>query len=127
MPLSPTAGTAMTEPEPLPWEQPGAVRRDCEPHRGELLAKLAAVSQYAGAISINSCQPALLAFPLGVTVWLLARHDLKQMRRGTVDPTRRDLAEAARRDALYGMGLSAAPLALLTLLTYILLQVPYFP
>ena len=32
------------DPEPCdddrPWERPGAVRRDCEPHRGEMLLLL---------------------------------------------------------------------------------------
>lgn len=34
-----------------PWERPGAVRRDCDSHRGEWLAKLGAASLYCGSLS----------------------------------------------------------------------------
>jgi hypothetical protein len=33
-----------TVEEPRPWERPGAVRRDCEPHRGDWLQLRALVT-----------------------------------------------------------------------------------
>lgn len=110
-----------------PWEQPDAVRRDCEPHRGELLAKLGNITLYCGAISIVSCMPALVAMPLGLTVWVTARTDLKRMQRGLVDPAGRELTEAAQCEAQLGICLSATPLALLGLLMYLVLSMPPWP
>ncbi len=65
-----------------PWELPGAVRRDCEPHRGDLLLRLSMLTLCLAAAVI----PALLAWPLGVAVWVMARHDLALMRLGGMDP-----------------------------------------
>ena len=62
-----------------PWERPGAVRRDCEPHRGELLARLADLAAILGVVSVFFCVPTFVALPLALTVVLLASRDLDRM------------------------------------------------
>ena len=69
-----------------PWELPGAVRRDCEPHRGELLRWLSRVTAFLAAAGVLFIVPALFALPLGAAVWVMARHDLALMRLGGMDP-----------------------------------------
>ena len=64
----------MTEDAPelddRPWERPGAVRRDREPHRGELLKGPGVVSLVSGILSLCLLLPCLMALPLGVGVWV---------------------------------------------------------
>src|SRR5437773_422938 len=98
----------MTEPhqspaeEPRPWAQPGAVRRDSEPHRGRFLCVLGSASlacdmlalvfgacassqsvmQFSPALQLVDCAaaPALLAaIGLGLAACLMARRDLRLM------------------------------------------------
>ncbi len=91
-----------------PWELPGAVRRDCKPHRGELLRRLdllAVLLAWAGALLIV---PSLLALALVAVICVMARHDPALMRLGLMDPA----GEADTRRA--GRGL--VPVALLPLL-----------
>src|SRR5262245_40727867 len=73
------------DPRP-PWERPGFVRRDCDPHRGEPLALLGSVSLLFGVMSLCLCLPALIAVPVGAAVWVTARRDLDKMRAGLMDP-----------------------------------------
>ena len=68
-----------------PWERPGAVRRDCEPHRGDVLSWLGKASRVLSLFSCRCFFPCLLGFPLGLTTWLLARQDLQQMQTGRRD------------------------------------------
>lgn len=85
-----------------PWQLPGAVRRDCEPHRGPLLAFLATSGVVtAGVSALFPLWP--VTGPLALTLTLaaswMARRDLALMRRGLMDPggeaqTRRALHEA---------------------------------
>src|SRR5690348_3851263 len=89
------------EPEPdspRPWEQPGAVRRDCEPHRGPLLSRLAVVSVLLGLASLCFVPVGLVAVPLAVGVWCTASGDLARMDAGLMDPEGRRLTEQARWD-----------------------------
>ena len=69
-----------------PWERPGALRRDCEPHRGEFLLLLGRFSLALGCVSV--CIPALslMAILVGVVVLVLARRDLRSMGAGKMDP-----------------------------------------
>ena len=62
-----------------PWERPGAMRRDCEPHRGELLARLADLAFILSVCSVFVCMPTFVALPLALTVVLLASRDLDRM------------------------------------------------
>jgi hypothetical protein len=100
-----------------PWEQPGAVRRDCEPHRGPALRLLgwAGVTLMAGGLPLGCCGtvllgpvplpgglagPALLfllpALALTSGVAWAARRDLAGMREGLRDPAGRRETQAAK-------------------------------
>ncbi len=79
-----------------PWEQPGAVRRDVEPHRGGLLRALGVTSLLLGALAPVLLLPALVALPLGVVVWMCARRDLREMAAGAMDPGGWDATRAGR-------------------------------
>lgn len=82
-----------------PWERPGYFRLDCEPHRGELLKVMASVSVAVSFLSICPLTyiAVLLALPLSLSIWLLARHDLELMRKGKIDPNGEGLTDGARR------------------------------
>jgi len=56
-----------------PWERPGAVRRDCQPHRAPLLLALADASLLLGALSLCLGFPTLAAFACGAGARGLAR------------------------------------------------------
>ena len=97
-----------------PWEQPGAVRRDCESHRGHLVEKLGTTALVFGGLSLTcfAC-PALFLFPLlalyfGVTAFMMGGHELQRMKAGVVDPRGWDqVARGAWRGRL-GVALAAA-------------------
>jgi hypothetical protein len=82
-----------------PWEQPGCVRRDCEPDRGHFLQFLAIVSMIFAAFSICSFVPALVAVPLGIVAMRMASRDLERMKAGLLDPNGFQLTERAERNA----------------------------
>jgi hypothetical protein len=69
-----------------PWEFPGNVRRDCDPHRALLLCVLGGAAFGCGFFAIATVVPALIAIPLGLAVWRMSEHDLRQMRWGQMDP-----------------------------------------
>jgi hypothetical protein len=114
----------MTEPDrqpdadaPRPWEEPGMVRRDCEPHRGGVLRAL-------GIASLVVPPAGLLIAPLigfvggialGLTVWALAGRDLAKMDAGLMDPDGRRATMSARRLGLTGVLVSLGMLVLLVL------------
>jgi hypothetical protein len=97
-----------------PWELPGAVRRDVEPHRGGLLWWLGVTSLLFGGLAPVLVVTALIALPLGVTVWVLARRDLRKMAAGAMDPGGRGLTTEARDSGAVGaiLCLLAIPMAL---------------
>jgi hypothetical protein len=79
-----------------PWEHPGAYRRDCEPHRGEVLSALGTLSillSLIGCISLGAS--AIVGFPLGLLVLYLARRDLAKMKVGQMDPHGASLTRSA--------------------------------
>lgn len=82
-----------------PWEEPGCFRLDCEPHRGEFLKVIASVSVAVSFLSICPLTyiAVILALPLSLSIWFLARHDLALMRKGQIDPNGEGLTDAARR------------------------------
>jgi hypothetical protein len=94
-----------------PWEQPGAVRRDCEPHRGRLLLGLSLLplGLYAGWHTLSCTRlgfvasggslpvgrAAVAAIDLTLTlggaaagagVYAMTRRDLARMAAGQMDP-----------------------------------------
>lgn len=85
-----------TDVNDRPWEQPGVLRRDCEPHRGRLLLVLSGVSIPIGLLSLLLVLPAFLGLIIGVAALVLARHDLVEMRAGVRDSS----GEAETRHAL---------------------------
>jgi hypothetical protein len=92
--------------DPRPWEG-AAVRRDVEPHRGNWLLLLAAVTFLLGASSLAVVVPGWLAVPLGFAVDRLAVRDLRRMRAGTMDPDGHAQAKRARQLADLGTILGA--------------------
>jgi hypothetical protein len=100
-----------------PWEQPGAFRLDCDPHRGDLLRTLAWADQTLGLFSlvpILGIVPGPGALTLALTVWLIATRDLRRMQRGVMDPEGRDMTRDARVTAgwavYWALGGAAIPL-----------------
>lgn len=84
------------EREDRPWEEPGSLRRDFEPHRGGFLGSAAGLSFFLGLGSI--CFPPLGIIGLGfiVFVGISARSDLAKIQAGTMDPK----GERPAKDAL---------------------------
>jgi hypothetical protein len=87
-----------------PWEQPGAVRRDCEPHRAWLLHLLGDVGRALGLLTLMCGPVGMAALPLGLVVRRMARHDLEAMRRGLMDPSGEARTRQAIRLATDGAG-----------------------
>ena len=104
--------------EARPWEQPGVVRRDCEPHRGGMLRGLGIVSLIL-PLAFLLLSP-LLGFvagvSLGLTVWVLAGRDLAKMDAGLMDSDGRRATKSARRLGLAGVLVSLGILILGVLL-----------
>jgi hypothetical protein len=94
------------ERDERPWERPGAVRRDCEPHRGPLLFWLGGGSLLCGIAWLWLVVPALIGLPLGVVVLLLGGRDLKKMAAGVMDPEGAELVKKSGRYAVGGVVLS---------------------
>ncbi len=95
----------MTDDEselPRPWEQPGGVRRDCEPHRANWLLVLAAVALALGLSTFCLVVTGFIAMPVAAAVGRLAARDLDEMQAGRMDPQGRRMTSLARH-----MGFSA--------------------
>lgn len=95
-----------------PWERPGAVRRDCEPHRGELLARLADLAFILSVCSIFVCVPTFVALPLALTVVLLASRDLDRMAAVQLDRQGEHQTRAAMESAWWAVCLCAVTVLL---------------
>ena len=85
-----------------PWERPGALRRDYEPHRGHWLVLLAWLALGFALCSLCLIPFTLFSIPLGAAVARMAGHDLRQMEVGRLDPGGRAVTERAD-----GLGLAA--------------------
>lgn len=98
-----------------PWELPGAMRRDCLPHRGGFLCAL------SGASALLTILVGPLGLVLSVIVWASARHDIAQIRQGLMDAR----GEAKTIDARDGAVLSIVFAVLATVFwTWLLLTQP---
>jgi hypothetical protein len=93
--------------EPRPWRLPGAVPRDCAPHRSEVLRLLGLSSLACGLLAFCLGATALLGLPLGLAAWVLARYDLPRMRDGLMDPAGWGDVLSARESGREGALLSA--------------------
>jgi hypothetical protein len=97
-----------------PWERPGAVRRDAEPHRGQLLQLLGVAGLMCGFFSPLGGLVAVLNYPLAivasslivglglstvVVVLVLSARDLRQVRARLMDRAGGRLVAEARRHA----------------------------
>jgi hypothetical protein len=89
----PNRGHAPHTDEPRPWEMPGAVRRDVEPHRGDLLRLLRTTMMVCAVLS-PFVLPGAVSLVFGVVVFRMARHDLSRMRAGAMDPAGWEQAES---------------------------------
>ena len=95
-----------------PWDRPGAVRRDCEPHRiGHLLA-LGDASLLLGALSLGLGFLAVIGLFLGAVAWAQASRDLGWMRAGVMDPAGLSGTALGRARARAGVALSIYAAAL---------------
>jgi hypothetical protein len=90
----------------LPWERPGAARRDCTPHRGKALVWLATAAFVCGLLSFLLGAPGFIGLPLGVAAYILAGRDLDSMERRLMDPRGREDTEVARRRGIAGAVMS---------------------
>jgi hypothetical protein len=52
-----------------PWERPGELRRDCEPHRARLILALAGLAEFCGVFACLLLGTAPLSIALSVTTW----------------------------------------------------------
>ena len=90
------------EGEECPWEEPGAVRRDSQPHRGDLLMLLGTASLVCGVLACLIFVTALVGLPLAAVTWRWAGRDLARMDAGLMDPAGRGQTEGARDTAWLG-------------------------
>jgi hypothetical protein len=84
-----------------PWESPGAVRRDCEPHRAGVLNPLGVAACVLGILSGFALLTAPIAIVLGAIIHFLARRDLASIRAGLTDPNG---APTLRTASVLGVG-----------------------
>jgi uncharacterized membrane protein YccF (DUF307 family) len=76
-----------------PWERGGELRRDCEPHRGNLVMLLGIFGTVCGGIALTAfcCSGlpgilALIGLPLSIMAWTMGGRDLAKMNEGVMDP-----------------------------------------
>jgi hypothetical protein len=91
---------------PRPWERPGFVRRDCDPHRGPLLLTLACLSIAFGLLGCFLLIPAIPGVILGMVGYAMAWADLDKMRAGLIDRNGRKEAQEAERLSAIGLWLN---------------------
>lgn len=81
------------------WERPGAVRRDCEPHRAGLI-------QFLGLAGMVLCflhVLAVIGLPLCFAGWRMSRHDVQKMQAGLMDPAGLSSTLFGKRWCILGM------------------------
>jgi hypothetical protein len=84
------------------WELPAWVRRDCEPHRGQMLDWLGMVSLFTSLASIFFV-PGLIAVAVGVCVLVMVKQDREKMQRGLMDPRGEGKLRVAEAHAWQGI------------------------
>jgi hypothetical protein len=97
-----------------PWELTGDARRDCAPHRANLLIKMARLSLVAAGLSFFGLPVNLIGLPLGLGTWAMACHDRDRICAGDMDQTGYHPTEKARSDsrAAVFLNILAIPMAL---------------
>jgi hypothetical protein len=92
------------EPEELIGRDGHGRRRDCEAHRGRLIAMLGTVSMFFGGLALCFFGlGVLISGPLGVAAWVMANRDLALMRAGLMDPQGRPQTENGRAAGIVGL------------------------
>lgn len=104
------------EPDRPEWEQPGAVRRDCESHRGGLIVLLAVVGLVLSFLHVL----AVIGVPLCFAAWRMSRADLARMHAGQMDPEGMAPTLFGKRWSI--IGLIVGPIWLMVLLVVFLLS-----
>jgi hypothetical protein len=93
----------------LPWERPGCFRRDCEPHRGSLLASLACAGLTLGCLALYPLDGLVFGL-LGILVSLCSRYmakaDLAKMQAGLMDPYGEGVTASAKNLSTLGLAFS---------------------
>jgi hypothetical protein len=89
-----------------PWEQPGAVRRDCEPHRARFLRGLGIIGVVLAYLAVCTGIGSPLGMVVGITVWVMAARDLAKMRKKRMDPAGKSDTIVARDCAIATVVLS---------------------
>ncbi len=100
-------GENQNDPRP-PWERPGGMRLDWEPHRGGHIQNL-------GIVGVVCCMiPCVvwIGVPLAISVLVMGRHDLQRMTEKEMDPRGRHATLIGIRCA--GVGLIFASIWLLS-------------
>lgn len=137
------------EPDLQPWVWPYAVRRDCEPHRGELLSRLGLAAFTLSLVGMSMGIPCTmvvgdelflpglpspdrvvvflaLAAPgvlASVVIWWLAARDLAEMSRGRRDPAGEELTGKARSYGRAGVVIAALGMTFWAICTVVILAV----
>ena len=112
----------LREGDDRPWERAGAVRRDCEAHRADLLRLLSVTALVCAGVAGCLPVPAVVGLVLGAAAWLLGRRDRAMMAAGVMDPAGRE----ATRDA-QSMAVLAAALCLLAAASWAAVLLTKFP
>jgi hypothetical protein len=92
--------------EELPWERGRRMRRDCEPHRGGFVRLLGGASLALGVFACCGGVTGLIALPMGITAWTMAREDLAKMRAGLMDRRGERQTRQGGDNAVFGVLLS---------------------
>jgi hypothetical protein len=94
------------EEDDRPWEQPGGIRRDSEPHRGGLVLTLGIVSLVCAPLTlccgVIGAIFSVAGLSVGITAWVLAQRDLKKMRANLMDPQGQGTTEGGRVCGIIG-------------------------
>ena len=99
-----------------PWDQPGAVRRDCAPHRSHLVQTLGTIGLVSGCLALPGCvcscllPLSLTALGFGITAWVMGRNDLRNMDAGVTDPSGRSATRLGKNFGMAGTFLGIAAL-----------------
>jgi hypothetical protein len=65
----------MHDLEQRPWMGEGYIRRDSDPHRGDLLLLWGNIALFCGIVSPCTVIPSLIALPVGLAIMITARRD----------------------------------------------------
>jgi len=104
------------EDDESPWQRRGAMRLDCEPHRGELVSLLGTASLVLGVLSLCGGVTGLVGLPMGIAAWRMARADLAKMRAGLMDRRGEPKTRRGGDNAVFGILLSLLFVAVYALL-----------